>query len=110
MKSRMSLVNEAHHKFGLYLWRMPNGSYVADEDGNFLNIASEYGDISKMFQLQQAAAYYGIFEGEAEFFPGHRRVSEEEYLLQKERLASGLVPDTEDVGSLIDDLRDGNSG
>lgn len=108
MKSRMSVVEEAHHQFGLYLWKMPNGSFVADQYGNFLNVASEFGDLKKIAELRSAAKSYGIYEGSPEFFPGHRRISEEEYIEQKQRLADGLVPDREDIGSLIDDLKVNN--
>jgi len=51
----------------------------------------------------------GITEGEPVFFAGHRKIDDEEYEVQRERARLGLVPDTEDVGSLIDDLRAKNA-
>lgn len=92
-------------RFGVYLWRMPDGSYVADEDRNFLSIAGEVNDPIRVHKLKMAAASYGITEGEPVFFAGHRKITDEEYEIQRERARLGLVPDTEDVGSLIDDLR-----
>lgn len=92
-------------RFGVYMWRMPNGAYVADGEGNFLNIPAEVGDPIRVQKLRNAVRSFGITEGQPVFFAGHRRVSDEEYELQRERARLGLVPDTEDVGSLIDDLR-----
>jgi hypothetical protein len=97
-------------RFGVYMWKMPNGSYIADEDRNFLNIPAEYGDTKRIEKLRAAVRSFGITEGEPVFYAGHRRVSDEEYELQRERARMGLVPDTEDVGSLIDDMRHRNAG
>jgi hypothetical protein len=87
------------------MWRMPNGSYIADEDHNFLSIASEVGDPIRQHKLRETVKSFGITEGQPVFFAGHRKISDEEYEIQRERARLGLVPDTEDVGSLIDDLR-----
>jgi len=95
--------------FGVYLWKMPDGSYVADEDRNFLSIAGTVSDPIRVHKLRMAARAYGITEGEPVFFAGHRKIDDEEYVLQRERARLGLVPDTEDVGSLIDDLRHKNA-
>lgn len=92
-------------RFGVYVWEMPNGSYIMDQERNFLNIPSEYGDRKRIAKLREAAKSFGITEGRPIFFPGHRQVNDEEYEIQRERMRLGLVPDTEDVGSLIEDLR-----
>jgi hypothetical protein len=92
-------------RFGVYLWQMPNGSYVADQDKNFLSIASEFGDAIRIQKLKDAVRSFGITEGKPMFFPGHRKVSDEEYQEQLARASAGLVPDTEDIGALVDDLR-----
>lgn len=99
------VVYDDHDRFGLYLWQMPNGQYVGDGEGNFLNIPAEYGDIIKISKLAQAVRSYGVNEGKAEFFPGHRQVTDDEYDEQRARLLNGYVPDTEDIGALKDDLR-----
>lgn len=84
---------------------MPNGSYIADEDRNFLSIASEFGDVKRIAELNAAVRSFGIEEGEPQFFPGHRKVSDEEYEEQLARASDGLVPDSNDVGFYADDLR-----
>jgi len=92
-------------RFGVYMWRMPNGSYIADQDRNFLSIAAEVGDRKRISILRETVKGLGFEEGGPVFFAGHRKISDEEYEIQRERARLGLVPDTEDVGSLIDDLR-----
>jgi hypothetical protein len=97
-------------RFGVYLWKMPNGAYIADEDRNFLSIASEFGDVRRIAELRAAVKSFGIDEGEPQFFPGHRKVSDEEYEEQLARASEGLVPDEYDVGFYADDLRDKANG
>jgi hypothetical protein len=97
-------------RFGVYMWKMPNGAYIADENRNFLSIASEVGDPKRIQQLRDTVRSFGITEGEPVFYAGHRKISDEEYEMQRERARLGLVPDTEDVGSLIDDMRTRNAG
>lgn len=93
-------------KLGLYLWQMPNGQFVGDEDGNFMCIASEYGDIKKINALSEAAKHYGVFEGGKPVFrPGGRMVSDSEYEDQVARAAEGLLPDPYDLAALTDEAR-----
>lgn len=101
-KTKTTVVPESHSVFGLYLWQVTDGRYVGDDQGNFLNIPSKYGDPKKIEQLKQAVYSYGVYEGSPVFFPGHRRVTDEEYSEQVDRLNQGLVPDTEDIGALND--------
>lgn len=84
---------------------MPDGSWVADEDRNFLNIASKKGDQKRIAELTAAARSFGINEGKAVFLSGHTQVSDEEFQSQKERLAAGYVPDPYDLPSLIEDMK-----
>lgn len=104
-KSKTKVVYDKHDRYGLYLWRMPNGQFVGDDEGNFLNIQSEFGDINKISRLGAAVRSFGITEGEPQFFPGHRRVTDEEYENQKQRLKDGLIPDDHDIGALKDEYR-----
>jgi hypothetical protein len=90
--------------YGLYLWEMPDGSIVADDEKNFLNIPGKRGDMSKIKIITEAARSFGIEEGKAVFLSGHRRVTEEEYEYQKQRLEWGLVPDELDYGAARDEL------
>lgn len=87
------------------MWRMPNGAYITDSDRNFLSIASEVGDAKRIKTLRDTVKSFGIDEGSPVFFAGHRKISDEEYESQLTRAKLGLVPDTEDVSALIDDLK-----
>ena len=106
MKSiRRQVVEES--KFGLYVWVMPNGLPIGDDDGNFLNIPSEKGDRSKIELLENAVRNYGITEGRPMFLAGRRRITDEEYEEQKARQAAGLVPDPYDVSAIREQLEYG---
>lgn len=102
-KNRTSVVEETD--IGVYVWEMPDGSWVADEEGNWMLIQAKKGDLKRIAQLRDAAVSYGINEGRAVFLAGHRPISQEEYEEQRARLALGLVPDPEDAYSQMDDLR-----
>lgn len=90
--------------FGVYVWGMPDGKLVSDEDGNWLNIPSEKGDRKKIAELTTLASHYGIVVGQPVFQPGRRRITDEELIEQKARLAAGLTPDIYDAGALLDEL------
>lgn len=93
-------------KLGLYLWQMSNGQFVGDEDGNFMCIPSEYGDIRRINAITEAAKHYGVYEGGRPVFkPGGRMVSDSEYEDQMARASDGLLPDPYDFGALSDELR-----
>lgn len=103
MKSKISEVNE--EKYGVYLWEMPNGQYVGDEDQNFLSISSMFGDMKRVAALRRAVASYGIIAGQAKFLPGRRKVTDEEYEEQVDRMKSGLIADPYDFGAIKDQVK-----
>lgn len=88
------------YDWGLYFWRLPSGHLFKDEDGNLLNIPSMRGDLSKIAELRKAAAHYGEPEGEAWFYAGIKRATDEEYSEQKQRLKEGLIPNLDDLGAV----------
>jgi len=90
--------------YGLFLWEMPGGRLVCDEDGNFLNIPGHRTDMSKVKILENEARALGLNEGRPVFMSGHRRVTDEEYHYQKQRLEWGLTPDELDYGAARDEL------
>ena len=86
---------------------MPDGSFIADEDRNFLNIPSQAGDLTRIAKLREFVRLeFGITEGQPIFFPGHRRVSDEEYANQQYRMKEGLIPDEYDLPAIVEDIRD----
>lgn len=99
--------------YGIYVWQMPDGSVVMDEDRNYLSIPSIKGDIRQINKLKQAAKHYGLDEGKPLFFSGHRQITDEELLEQKQRLEMGLVPDERDMPAMMEyvkEMREMNLG
>jgi hypothetical protein len=90
--------------YGVYVWQMPDGSIVQDEDGNYLNIAAVKGDLRRINKIKLAAKELGLEEGHPLWFSGHRPISDDEYEMQKQRLNLGLVPDEMDLPAITEDL------
>ena len=90
-KPNVTLVEE-NPGWGLYAWRKKDGKFFMDDDNNLLNIPSRQYDLEKMAQITQAAAYYGEPEGHPVFIPGVQRTTDEEYVIQRERMKAGLLP------------------
>jgi hypothetical protein len=89
--------------FGVYVWRMPNGSYVADEERRWLSIASRRGDIKRIQELTDTVRSFGVDEGTFEFIEGARKISDEEFARQQERLEQGLIPDDHDIPAMMEE-------
>lgn len=101
------VVDDPNVKHGVWMWEMPDGSVVMDEDRNILNTIGYKGDVTAAFSLAKAVRSYGITEGRPVFVEGKRRVSEEEHARQRFRMSLGLTPDEQDVGAINDELRHG---
>jgi len=106
--ARVSAVEEAD--YGLYYWKMPDGTYIGDDEGNFLVVPSMRGDLTKMAKMADAARSLGVNEGQPVFMAGQRKVTDEEYQEQLERLAAGEQPDEWDVPALIDTMKAQEAG
>jgi hypothetical protein len=90
---------------GIYVWEMPDGRWIGDDDGNFLSVTSKKGNRQRMNLLADAVRSYGIYEGQPKFLAGKRKIDDEEYQHQKQRLDWGLVPDPYDIGSYKDEMK-----
>ncbi len=101
-KSKITVIDET--EFGLYLWETQDGKLVCDEDANYLNIPSVKGDKKKIKLLELAAKDCGIIGGKAVFFSGNRRVTDEEYEHQRQRMEWGLIPDELDYGAAREEV------
>ena len=88
------------YEWGLYFWRLPSGRLFKDNEGGLLNIPSVKGDIGQMSKIRQAAISYGQPEGEAWFYAGANRSTDEEYAEQLDRLDQGLIPSMNDLGAV----------
>jgi hypothetical protein len=90
---------------GVYVWEMPDGRWIGDDDGNFLSITSKKGNRQRIELLAQAVSSYGINEGQPKFLSGNRKINDEEFETQKQRLRWGLTPDPLDIGEYKDSIR-----
>lgn len=88
--------------YGVYVWQMPDGSIVRDEDDNTLSIPSIRGDIHQIQKLKFAARSYGLEEGKPLFFSGHRQITDDELEEQKARAEMGMVPDPKDMPAMLE--------
>jgi hypothetical protein len=102
-----SIVDDPNVKHGVWCWQMPDGSVVMDEDRNWLITVGYKGDTTAAITLAKAVRSYGITEGRPVFLEGRRPITDEEYERQKFRMSLGLTPDPEDVGAIMDDLKNG---
>ena len=93
---------------GVYIWQMPDGRWVGDDNGNYLSVAAFKGDKNKVAAITEVVKGFGIETGSAVFLSGQRKINDEEYEEQKARLKWGLTPDPLDIGEYKEALR--NSG
>ena len=100
-----SKILEEDTTLGIYVWRMPDGRWVGDDDGNYLSITSIKGNRSRIDLLAAAVRSYGIDVGEPLFLAGKRKIDDEEFEYQKQRLEWGLVPDPLDIGNYKDEMK-----
>lgn len=92
-------------RLGIYVWKMPDGRWIGDDDGNYLSITSMKGNKARIELLAKAVRGYGIYEGEPLFLEGRRKIDDEEFEYQKQRLEWGLVPDPLDIGNYKDEMK-----
>ena len=91
-------VNDEESILGIYVWEMPDGRWIGDDSGNFLSISSKKGNRERIDALAKVVRSYGIYEGSPKFLSGRRKIDDEEYELQQQRLKWGLTPDPLDIG------------
>jgi len=99
-----SKVKVGETTLGVYVWEMPDGRWIGDDEGNFLSITSKIGDRDKINLLAKAVRHYGIDEGKPKFLEGSRKIDDEEFEYQKQRLKWGLTPDPLDIGVYKDEM------
>lgn len=102
--------------FGTYVVKVKvgpdKGKYLADDEGRYLCIMAKRNDPKRVRALLEVVKTFGYSYRDVslEFRSGARMISDEQYEEQRGRLALGLQPDPDDVGSLLDDYRDGRIG
>jgi hypothetical protein len=100
-----SQILEEESILGIYVWEMPDGRWIGDDDGNFLSITSKKGNRSNIDALAREVGTFGIHEGRPKFLSARRKINDEEFEHQKQRLDWGLVPDPFDIGNYKDEMK-----
>lgn len=100
-KTKVSIVEEPFSNYGIYVWQLASGKFFTDDHGNALSIDSMKGDESRIALLRNEASYNGQPHGQAVFFPNVRKVSDEEYSEQIDRMQQGYIPSETDLGAMI---------
>ena len=96
---------EEESTLGIYVWEMPDGRWIGDDDGNFLSVTAKKGNRSLIDALAREVRSYGIYEGGPKFLSARRKISDEDFEHQKQRLDWGLVPDPLDIGNYKDEMK-----
>lgn len=105
-KSRISEVSETN--LGVYVWKLPDDTFVADQDANVMSIAAFRGDLSAISKIRSAARHYGFEDGQPVFLEGARKITDDELQEQIYRMNQGLVPDPYDIGAYKEEMRFGD--
>jgi hypothetical protein len=100
-----SQILEEESILGIYVWEMPDGRWIGDDDGNFLSITSKKGNRANIDALAREVSTFGIYEGGPKFLSARRKINDEEFEHQKQRLDWGLVPDPFDIGNYKDEMK-----
>ena len=100
-----SKVLEEESTLGIYVWEMPDGRWIGDDEGNYLSVTSKKGNRDRMDALTREVRSYGIYEGNPLFLSARRKIDDEEFEYQKQRLNWGLVPDPLDIGNYKDEVK-----
>ena len=100
-ETKVQVVEENFSLFGTYVWMKPNGKPFTDGSNNALSIEGMKDDKARIKELADAAKYWGQPEGRAVFYPNMRKISDEEYSEQVDRMNNGLIPSMNDLGALI---------
>jgi hypothetical protein len=100
---KTSVVEET--TLGVFVWEMPDGRWVGDDNGNYLSIQGFKGDRTRVNVLTEVVKGYGIHTGSPKFLSGQRKINDEEYQEQIQRLNWGLTPDPLDIGEYKDILK-----
>lgn len=99
--TKIQVVEENFSNFGTYVWMKPNGKPFKDSDNNVLSIEGMRGDKARIKELAEAAKYWGQPEGRAVFFSNMKKISDEEYSEQVDRMKQGLIPSLNDLGAVM---------
>jgi len=100
---RIKQISETN--LGIYVWKLNTGEFLADEDFNILSISAKRGDLIAMNKIASVAKNLGYGDGQPVFAEGYRKITDEEFEEQIDRMTQGLIPDPLDIGNFNDEVR-----
>jgi hypothetical protein len=100
-----SKILEEESTLGIYVWEMPDGRWIGDDEGNYLSVTSKKGTVDRMDAITREVRTFGIYEGRPLFLSARRKIDDEEFEYQHQRLKWGLVPDPLDIGNYKDEVK-----
>ena len=94
-----TIIVPSHLKWGVLVWKLPDGKILADSDGNVLSMDAMYGDPAPVNAMKKAAHQYGFPEGETVFLPGRKKTTDMFYEEQLGHFKEGneIPGDTGDI-------------
>jgi hypothetical protein len=92
------VIDEPDMEWGLCLWRLPDGTYIQNDDGDYLSAGPcLIGNKKAEKNMRLAAKQMGVTNGGPFWLPGFRKISNSEHDDQMERLLEGKIPDAADL-------------
>jgi len=97
---------EDERQTGVYVWLMPNGSIVQDDEGHILSLPARKGDVRRAnIMIDYVRGNHPeALEGRP-VWVSNRQVTDDEYDHQFQRAAFGLTPDPLD--DFIQEVKEG---
>ena len=74
---------------GIYIWVMPDGKPIMNDEADVLNVQCYKGDISAINDLRKKALHFGgpdAKDGTYKFIAGSRRLTDEEFVEELETM------------------------
>lgn len=108
MKNLITPVEESNA--GIYVWEMPNGQWIGDDEGNFLTIPARKGSLRAIDLIaKEAEKYVGKGVGKPLFLANRRQITDAELDEQLARQDAGLIPDPYDFAAYEEELKHGRA-
>lgn len=84
--------------WGICMWRLPDGTYIQNDDGEYLCAGpTTVGNTKAERNMISAAKSMGVTSGNIFWLPGFRKISQSEWDDQMERLMEGKIADAADL-------------
>lgn len=95
---RTAVFDEDSQKFGICIWKMPDGSFIKNDKDEYFSAQGVVGSLIVEQKMRDAVRHnFNITSGEPMWLNGFRKTTQSEWEDQMERLLDGKVPDPVDL-------------